>query len=63
MSNINSVNNIIEHIDNLSYDGRHGELKKELAYRLGAEKFFILLHIYDLFFVSSFKFFSKTSKQ
>ena len=45
MTDIYTVDDIVEHIDYLRYDRRKRELEKQLADRLSAEKRFIFFHL------------------
>ena len=45
MTDIYTVDDIVEHVDYLRYDRRQRELEKQLSDRLSAEKRFIFFHL------------------
>ena len=44
MSDVNAVNDVVQHIHKLRYDRRYGKSRQKLFYGLRAEKCFVVLH-------------------
>jgi len=46
MADVDTVNDIIQHIDKLRHHCRDGQLEQQLSYRRHAEHFFVVTHIF-----------------